>query len=132
MMSHPIDRKALEEAINQARAGNDAEFATLYKYYYPQVCKHLIRMVGSYEDGHNLCQDSFLKAWRAIRGKAESQFRGNTEPEFRSWLYRIATNTANDYLRVPRPEDRLNGSREHPTGLGSVEDKDFINRALAE
>jgi len=78
--------------VEQAQAGDKLAFATLFENYNTRICTYLAHMVGNEEEGRDLAQETFLKAWQAI---------GNihNESRFDTWLYRIATNTAIDYLR---------------------------------
>lgn len=48
-----------------------------------QVCH---RFVGNHEDASDLSQETFVKAWRGLRG-----FKG--QAQLSTWLYRIAVNT---------------------------------------
>src|SRR5687767_9972374 len=67
----------------------------LYRLYYQPVLRHLERLVGQHESAEDLCQETFLKAF-----KHWDHLRDVTC--VRRWLYRIATNTAVDYLRRQR------------------------------
>ena len=80
------------EVVEQARAGDKLAFDTLFEHYNTRICTYLAHIVGNEEEGRDLAQETFLKAWQAI---------GNIHKEscFDTWLYRIATNTAIDYLR---------------------------------
>ena len=78
--------------VEQAKAGDKLAFDTLYEYYNSRICTYLAHIVGNVEEGRDLAQETFLKAWQAI-GKIHNETR------FDTWLYRIATNTAIDYLR---------------------------------
>lgn len=64
----------------------------LYQMYQRQILAYLIRMVNDRETAEDLCQETFIKAFR---GWAQH----NPEASTVAWLYRIATNTAYDYLR---------------------------------
>ena len=62
------------------------------------------RLLGHDEDARDVCQDTFLRAFRALPG-----FKG--QAKFSSWLYRIALNLCRDWLRrrrrtpvVPAPD----------------------------
>lgn len=62
------------------------------------------RVIGREEDARDVCQDTFLRAYRALPG-----FKG--QAKFSSWLYRIALNLCRDWMRkqrrtrtVPMPE----------------------------
>ncbi|HVB38327.1 MAG TPA: sigma-70 family RNA polymerase sigma factor [Vicinamibacterales bacterium] len=53
------------------------------------------RVIGREEDARDVCQETFLRAFRAIGG-----FRGQSK--FSSWLYRIALNLCRDWIRRER------------------------------
>ena len=52
-------------------------------------------MIGREEDARDVCQDTFLRAFRALPG-----FKG--QAKFSSWLYRIALNLCRDWIRRQR------------------------------
>src|SRR6266571_6447129 len=80
------------EVVQDAQAGDMLAFDTLFQYYNARVCTYLARMVGNDEEGRDLAQETFLKVWRALPSMHD-------ELHFDTWLFRIATNTAIDYLR---------------------------------
>ncbi|HYT35916.1 MAG TPA: RNA polymerase sigma factor [Ktedonobacteraceae bacterium] len=80
------------EVVEQARAGDKLAFDTLFEYNNTRICTYLAHIVGNEEEGRDLAQETFLKAWQAI-GSIYN------EACFDTWLYRIATNLAIDYLR---------------------------------
>jgi RNA polymerase sigma-70 factor (ECF subfamily) len=80
------------EDVEQAQAGDTSAFDRLYRRFYSPICLFLAHMVGDYEEGCDLAQETFLKAWQGIRSIQNGS-------RFDTWLYRIATNTAIDYLR---------------------------------
>ena len=51
--------------------------------------------IGREEDARDVCQETFLRAYRALKG-----FRGQSK--FSSWLYRIAINLCRDWMRRER------------------------------
>ena len=53
------------------------------------------RTIGREEDARDVCQETFLRAFRALPG-----FRG--QAKFSSWLYRIALNLCRDWMRRER------------------------------
>src|SRR2546421_12447284 len=83
---------SLIEVVRDARAGSVSAFNTLFQHYNARICTYLARMVGNDEEGRDLAQETFIKAWRALPGMKD-------QSQFDTWLYRIATNTALDYLR---------------------------------
>ena len=67
------------------------EFLTIHDEYYPKITRYLTGMVGS-NDAEDIAQDVFNKISRNLAG-----FRGQSK--LSTWIYRIATNTAIDWLR---------------------------------
>ena len=58
----------------------------------PELHRYCARMTGSVFDGEDVVQDTLAKAWYA---QAEME----SPPPLRPWLFRIAHNTAMDFLR---------------------------------
>ncbi|MDQ2904005.1 MAG: RNA polymerase sigma factor [Chloroflexota bacterium] len=85
----------LAALVTQARAGDTEAFNTLFQSYTGRICTYLARMVGNDEEGRDLAQETFLKAWQGLPGMRNSE-------SFMAWLYRIATNIAIDYTRKQR------------------------------
>ncbi len=83
------DEGALIEA---AREGSAAAFAELVRRYDRGVLRLALGMVKSEQDARDIYQETFLKAFRSIRG-----FRH--ECAFGTWLFRIATNLCLDHAR---------------------------------
>jgi RNA polymerase sigma-70 factor (ECF subfamily) len=78
--------------VEQAQAGHKTAFDTLFESHITRICTYLTHIVGNEEEGRDLAQETFLKAWQSIGSL-------HNESRFDTWLYRIATNTAIDYLR---------------------------------
>jgi RNA polymerase sigma-70 factor, ECF subfamily len=67
------------------------DFGGLYAEYQPRIRRYLARIVGE-PDAEDLTQTVFLKVSQALK-----DFRGESTPS--TWIYRIATNTAADWMR---------------------------------
>lgn len=78
--------------VERAQAGDKRAFESLFEYYSTRISSYLTHMVGNEEEGRDLAQETFLKAWQSLG-------RLRKESHFDTWLYRIATHTAIDYLR---------------------------------
>ena len=83
-----------EDAILALRAadGEDSAFETLVRKYEKLVSTCIYSVVGNTEDTLDLSQETFLKAYKSL-----GSFKGDSE--FSTWLYRIAKNTALDFIR---------------------------------
>ncbi|KAF0246989.1 MAG: RNA polymerase sigma-70 factor ECF [Planctomycetota bacterium] len=112
-----------ELLAGRAQGGDRTAFETLVLRYLGPArafCTKLLRDQVLAEDA---CQDGFLKAWRGLPG-----FRG--EAKFRTWLWRILVNAAND-LRKPKPE--AIGEREfEAVPERDVVAEDAVARGVAE
>ena len=79
------------DLIRLALEQNQAAFIVLYTRYNVGVKSHISRYVSQKEDIEDICLESFQKAFSQIATY-------NPEFKFSTWLYRIARNTAFDYL----------------------------------
>ncbi|AEC17677.1 RNA polymerase sigma factor RpoE [Gallibacterium anatis] len=89
--------------VERAQQGDKKAFNLLVARYQNKVAGLLTRYVSA-NDIPDVAQETFIKAYRSL-----DTFRG--ESAFYTWLYRIAVNTAKNYLmtqgRRPPTEDVL-------------------------
>lgn len=74
-----------------AMNSNDQQFQQIYEEFHTRIFRYLARMVGE-GAAEDLAQDVFVKV-----GLSLESFRGDSH--LNTWIYRIATNTAIDWLR---------------------------------
>jgi len=79
------------DLVRLAADQNQAAYIVLYTRYNAGVKSHISRYVSQKEDVEDICLESFQKAFSQIDSY-------NPEYKFSTWLYRIARNTAFDYL----------------------------------
>jgi RNA polymerase sigma-70 factor, ECF subfamily len=72
--------------LDAARGGDERAFRELVEPYRSRLHAHCYRMLGSLQDAEDAVQEALLRAWRGLSG-----FQRRSS--FKSWLYRIATNT---------------------------------------
>src|SRR5260370_504255 len=60
------DGQRFIEIVEQARAGDKTAFDTLFQHYNARICAYLAHMVGDEEEGRDLAQETFLKAWQCL------------------------------------------------------------------
>ena len=70
----------------------------------PKLHRYCARMVGSVIDGEDVLQDALIKA---VEAQASAGAIGNPE----GWLFRIAHNTALDFLRRRNRQEALRSAR---------------------
>ena len=86
--NQPDDRQLVESIL----AGDSGAFETLVRRKTGKVYSLCYRVVGNAEDAKDIAQLVFLKLWENI-GKYDPKFA------FDTWLYRMVTNVAIDFLR---------------------------------
>lgn len=79
------------ELIRRAKKGDSDAFRLLVEAYQTAVYRLALRMCGE-SGAEDAAQEAFVAAWRGL-----PRFRG--ECKFSTWLYRLTTNAAIDYLR---------------------------------
>ena len=86
--------------VERVQNGDKRAFDLLVKKYQHKVIAVVSRFVRDPDEAMDVAQDAFVKAYRAL-----DKFRG--ESAFYTWIYRIAVNTAKNYLvsRGRRPPD---------------------------
>jgi RNA polymerase sigma-70 factor (ECF subfamily) len=89
----PVRETAVSARITQAQ--RDAGFERLFDEFSAPIFNYVLRMVADRDRAADITQDTFIKAYRKIDSLAD-------ESSKRSWLYRIATNTAIDEMRRRR------------------------------
>jgi RNA polymerase sigma factor (sigma-70 family) len=80
------------QALLSAMAGARERFLELVAEVRPELHRYCARMTGSVFDGEDVVQDTLARAYFAL---AEME----QPPPLRPWLFRIAHNTAMDFLR---------------------------------
>jgi RNA polymerase sigma-70 factor (ECF subfamily) len=92
-----------ETLIFAAQKGDLDAYNLLVHRHQRSVFNVCYRILGSTAEAEDATQDTFLKAWQAVKS-----FKGGV---VRPWLFRIATNRCYDMLRssARRPTDSLTG-----------------------
>lgn len=80
-----------EELVKRAGKGDQRAFDLLVRKYQHRIFALISRYVRDQDEVQDVAQEAFIKAWRAL-----PRFRGDSQ--FYTWLYRIAVNTAKNYL----------------------------------
>src|SRR4051794_8348590 len=85
--------------LDAARSGDESAYRELMELHRGELHAHCYRMLGSTHDAEDALQEAMLRAWRAL-----PRFDGRSS--LRTWLYKIATNTALDAINR-RPKRTL-------------------------
>lgn len=85
------DREVDQQLVERAQSGDKRAFELLVIKYQRKVERLISRIVRDQAEIEDVTQEAFIKAYRAL-----GNFRGDSA--FYTWLYRIAVNTAKNYL----------------------------------
>jgi RNA polymerase sigma-70 factor (ECF subfamily) len=122
-----------EELVAAFQGGDASAFDALVGRWDRKIQGAIYRVLGPSEDSRDLCQEVFLKAYRAL-----GTFK--QEARFSSWLYQIALNACRDRLRRRRGRtqvslDDLEGVHQPlqagPSALELVEARDLARAVQA-
>lgn len=133
----PLDTSydALDDAglVAASLAGQRQAFDVIVDRHRRAVYQVCYRFVGSHEDASDLSQETFVRAWRALRN-----FKG--EAALSTWLYRIAVNVSLNRVALKRPDteplegDQLIDTRTEDPRAGVLrgERATAVRRAIAQ
>jgi len=83
------------ELVARVQAGEKRAFDLLVLKYQRKIMRLLARMIRNPADVEDVAQEAFIRAYRSL-----PQFRGDSA--FYTWLYRVALNTARNWLAAAR------------------------------
>ena len=81
--------------VRRAQAGDLAAYDQLVAQFQERIYGLCYHMTSNHEDANDLAQDTFVKAWQALKN-----FKGDSS--FYTWIYRIAVNTCLNHLKLRR------------------------------
>ena len=87
------DREVDQVLVERAQKGDSRAFELLVSKYQRRLTRLLLRFIKDEHEVNDVAQEAFIKAYRAL-----PNFRGDSA--FYTWLYRIAINTAKNFLVV--------------------------------
>ncbi|MDH3452203.1 MAG: RNA polymerase sigma factor RpoE [Gammaproteobacteria bacterium] len=114
------------ELVRRVQRGDKSAFDLLVRKYQHKIAGLVSRYV-SLADVEDVTQEAFIKAYRGLQN-----FRGDSA--FYTWMYRIAVNTAKNYLvatgrRTPDAKVDAQEAEQYETG-GLLQDEGTPERVL--
>lgn len=110
-----------EELVDRARGGDSSPFDELVKRHKERVYATIYHMTANRDDADDLTQETFIRAYRAIR-----KFRGNSS--FYTWVYRIAVNLTVNFLKRSKRNRELD---LHDMDEGVLRNPDYLRLVSA-
>jgi RNA polymerase sigma-70 factor (ECF subfamily) len=115
-----------EQLIAEYKQGNVAMLAVLIERHYASIYSYIYRMVHSVPEAEDIVQETFIKVWRQI-----DTFQAGAG--LRPWLFRIARNTAIDYLRKKKSIPFSHFGEEGEADMAFVDNAtDVLEQTIAQ
>lgn len=105
-----------QQLVERVQRGDSRAFDMLVLKYQHKILGLISRYVHDADEVQDVAQEAFIKAYKAL-----PRFRGDSQ--FYTWLYRIAVNTAKNYL--------VSRSRRPPGSDVEVEDAEYYEGGAA-
>lgn len=127
--NNKIDEK---ELLALAKNGSLAAFEKILFLYEKSIYNYIYRLTRQKQDAEDLTQKTFIKLYKSIKSVDLSK-------NFKSWLYKIATNTTYDWFRkkkleaeflVPEP-DKYFETIEADEPYYDIETVELLDQALS-
>ena len=114
--------------VQRARRGDLAAYDELVRRHQERIYGTIYHMTSNHEDANDLAQESFIKAFHALRS-----FKGGSR--FYTWLYRIAVNKTINHLkqrknRIHMSLNDLDFNAEHDPDLVALISEKTPNREV--
>ena len=110
IMAEPAERTDQEPAadapvaemdlVRRAQRGDLKAYDELVQRYQERIYATVYHMTSNHEDANDLAQDSFIKAYQALKS-----FKGGSS--FYTWLYRIAVNKTINFLKQRKNRNHM-------------------------
>ncbi len=101
-----------QQLVKRVQKGDKRAFDLLVLKYQHKMVSVVGRYINDSHEVYDVVQEAFIKAYRAL-----GNFRGDSQ--FYTWLYRIAINTAKNYL--------VSRGRRPPASDVDVEDAEYYS-----
>jgi len=110
------DRSIDQALVEKVQQGDKHAFDVLVLKYQNKIIQLVYRYVHDPDEAMDVAQEAFIKAYKAI-----GRFRGDSA--FYTWIYRIAINTAKNYLvasgrRPPQGDIDATDAEQYEGGAG--------------
>jgi len=101
IMAKPVEQTGYDDLVELAKT-QAAAMGRLYELYYERIFRFCVHRLFNRATAEDVTSTVFLTVAKMMRG-----FKGRTEQDFRAWIYTIAANQANAYIRKTSRRKRL-------------------------
>ena len=115
------DSKVIERVLN----GETEAFNILIRRWEKPIYNFIVRMIGDRDEGMDICQDCFMKAYRELRTLKDRD-------RFSSWLYQIAHNACLSRIRKDHGKKWVELDPDTKSPHVPVENRLAVEKALRQ
>lgn len=119
------ERDVDAELVARVQRGDKQAFDLLVLKYQRKIMRLLSRMIREPSEIEDVAQEAFIKAYRAL-----PQFRGDSA--FYTWLYRIAINTARNWIATNKRRPTNSSVHENEDGETFDESDNLTDNSTPE
>jgi len=101
IMAKPVEQTAYNDLVILAKS-QTAALGRLYDLYYDRIFRFCVHRLFNRSTAEEVTSSVFLTVAQGM-----PRFQGQTEQDFRSWVYTIAANQANAHIRKTMRRQRL-------------------------
>ena len=105
------------EMLEKMKKGDKKSFEEMVFRYERAIFSHCLSMVKNREIAEDITQDVFIKVYLNIN-------KIDLEKSFKSWLYKIATNTVYDYFRKKSTKEEFLLIDDENSPIETIDPKD--------
>ncbi len=96
-----MEKEDILVLVEKAKAGDESAFSEIYEEFSSRIYKFIQTRSFGLGEAEDLLQETFLKVWGGLKTlKTE-------ELNFSAWVYKVATNTINDFYRKKYREPQM-------------------------
>lgn len=118
------DKERITNLVRQVQSGDQTAFAVLYDEFAQRLYAFIRIKVAVTEQAEDILQEVFLKAWKGCKALDLKDLN------FSAWLYKVASNTINDYYRKTYREPKVVSIDEAQEVAGFDNPADNASRGL--
>ncbi len=125
-----LGRPHATRSVGQTTRRGPLDFEEIYIRYFWQLCRYLQRIVRDPHSAEEVCQQTFMRVWRAL-----PRFREYRDGSLEGWLYTIAHRCALTELKKKRIEltlDLANMQASEPFDFRSSRTSHWIENEVIE
>lgn len=115
-----------EQLIKEIVSGDQEAYRQLVDRYHVGLIIHCENILKDRQDGEDIAQDAFIKAYRSL-----ADF-DNKKAKFSTWLYRIASNLCIDLLRKNHRKVDIDNIESHLESMEPTYAEEEENRYLRQ